>query len=212
MGRMADDFMFSLLILKSCHAANSSLPFLHAHALELSAKSAIFHIEGSLATEALGHDIRKLYKKISLTVSGFEALCPREESYTNYRTVWIHDDPGQNVELPHPDTLNEWELCYFIENITDLKYGFTKKMEQVSILALQSNEVNSKFLALFAASRKIYANAALNSYALTKGRELFGATPMTDGRVRQYFGISGNVLPNAQSSTDCTICASVRQC
>ena len=110
MGRIADDFMFALLILKSCHAANSSLPFLHAHALELSAKSAIFHIEGSLATEALGHDIRKLYKKISLTVSGFEALCPREESYTNYRTVWIHDDPGQNVELPHPDTLNEWRV------------------------------------------------------------------------------------------------------
>ena len=68
-----------------------------------------------------------------------------------------------NVTLPPPDELDKLELAFILDNVMNLKYGFTKQLVQVSCVALCNKEINSRFLSLFNLCRNIYADAMLKA-------------------------------------------------
>ena len=191
LGGMADDFMLTILELKARDSANQTLPFLHGHALELSAKCAILQLEQSLDPDKLGHKIQKIYAKIAVCCPEFGCLLPKPNSYARYRSIWVRDGiPNQIIELPPPDLLDEYELCFFIENIVNLKYGLDKNMELLSPIHISHKSINSKFLNLFAGTRKIYATPDLNQRAMNRGEALFGSNQATASRLHAYFGVN----------------------
>jgi hypothetical protein len=190
-GQMADDFMLAILLMKATDKTTKTLPFLHAHALELSAKCAILQIDQAIPSDKLTHRIREAYKKITQHRLDFADLLPKDDSYTNYRKVWIRDViPDQNIELPNPELLDEYEVCFFIENIVDLKYGFNKQMQLVSPVEISRANINSKFWKLFAGTRQIYSTNDLNERVISRGISMFGSNSAAKTNLMTYFGVA----------------------
>ena len=69
-GQLADDFFFSIALLKATEPTCMALPFLQAHTLELSAKGAYHKLELPLADIKNGHDVLAIYNLLSGHVPG----------------------------------------------------------------------------------------------------------------------------------------------
>jgi Txe/YoeB family toxin of Txe-Axe toxin-antitoxin module len=163
---------------------SGSLPFLHAHTLELSAKAACYQLGVSLASVKNGHDIIRIYGLLKSSLPNLNSAIPTGSHLTNYKKIWFPSNaPVSNVQLPPPDELDNLELAYFVDNVMNLKYGFTKQLIQVSSLAIAYKEVNSKFLALFRICRDTYADTDLNERLKGKIFGLFGRTIETEKKI-----------------------------
>jgi hypothetical protein len=188
-GMMADDFLLTILLLKNFDYCNTGLPFIHAHVLELSAKAALYTLDPNALSDNVGHNIRYIYSRLSQLIEGFPELLPSERSFQSYNDLWWNGDGPHTVEkIPPPDELCEWELCYFIDNIVDLKYGYKKNHKLISALDIATKNLNHKFMAIFGACRKQYANIKMNAAALQKGAIMFGSTDENMRYLNKIFG------------------------
>ena len=191
LGTMADDFLLNFLLLKATAPQSKSLPFLQAHTLELVAKCALIKIENRLDPDFLSHKVLGIYKQISRQRPEVAALLPSINAFANYRTVYVSDTgTHQEVKLPEPTILEEYELAFFLDNLPNLKYGFSKKFELMSILHISSPEVNYKLRELISTTRAIYANQALNAAALESAQKVFGTDEKTLSKLKTFLGIS----------------------
>jgi hypothetical protein len=164
LGEMADDVMYSIMLLTVTDRSNDFLPFLYGHALELSAKAA--GIELNVDDKLLNsHDIIPIYQSIAKQIPTISQYIPTEEHLREYKNVWVSTGHvlTKNIDILNPNkrqtNLNElmqWELAYFLENIKNLKYGFDKKKIFVSIIQIIYDGLNPYFLNLFIACRNIY--------------------------------------------------------
>jgi hypothetical protein len=190
LANMADDVLINTLMLKSIDPENHVLPFLQVHALELAAKCALLKLEQKQTSDLLSHKIRVIFQSIIKHRPNMRNLFPSGAAFSKYRSVWIQDiDKHQNIELPNPDVLNEYEIAFWIENITELKYGFSKRFELTSSIHIFSPDVNNKFRVLFASTRAIYASAELNTRVLERGSKIFGCDSRTYSDMKIHFGI-----------------------
>lgn len=172
--KAADDFLLNVLLLKAKDYQNDALPFLHAHALELSAKCALLTLDP--VRKITDHKLKKIYDDIAARDTGFGNAIPSPGSFDNYKNLYSPQTGNNtNVTLPeNPEKIYEYELCYFIENVADLKYGFHKSMKLVSALSIKYEPINDKFLKLFFACRKIYKNEVLDRATEGKSMQIFG--------------------------------------
>ena len=182
-GKMADDFFFCILMLKSSCSQNNSLPFLHAHTLELSAKAACLKLDIPLPSKN-GHNILDIYSLLQPILPSLEKDIPTSRHLWEYKKIWFNiKTQGHNIELPHPEELYKLELAYFVDNVMNLKYGFNKKMEQVSSVSISNKEINSGFLSLFNTCRNVYADSEINNEIKEKLYNVFGRSPETDRKI-----------------------------
>ena len=182
--QMADDFFFGILLLKTFESGNSSLPFLHAHVLELSAKAACYKLGIPITGINNGHDILGIYKLLEPSIPNIASVIPTSAHLTDYKNIWFPSDaPLSNVALPPPEELHKLELAYYVDNVMNLKYGFTKQLVQVSCLQVSYKEINSIFLLLFTACREIYLDNDLNLRIKNKIFGVFGDTDETKKKI-----------------------------
>jgi hypothetical protein len=187
LGSMADDFFFSIVILKQADSASRTLPFLHAHCLELSAKAACYKIDPT--EKALGnHEIMKLYDKIATRDSDMHSILPNDTYFTGYRNFFVPENLATSYDYDNsvprnvvsPSEFFKYEISYFIEEIIGLKYGVTKKMETISLKRYAYSEVNPEFLKIFNFCRKIYTNLQMDNRIKEKMYSKFEKTEDTD--------------------------------
>lgn len=175
-GQMADDVLFNILITKNKDCSNSFLPFLHAHALELSAKAVCYKLNLDLKNIKNGHDIISIYKLIATKLPDIIKYIPTAENLKDYKKLWI---PGvenkNNYEINcMPPNILQLELAYFVDNITNLKYGFNKELLSVSVLNVCFQDLNLCFLNLYKFCRDVYATPLNNEMFKKKVIETFG--------------------------------------
>jgi len=176
-GRLADDFMLDIILLKKRDFQNESLPFLHAHVIELATKAALINADGKI--ESLNHRIMDMLHRLATSIDKLGPLIPSDETFIKYRELWLKDRGAGNYKITHippPEVLEEWELCYFIENIVDLKYGYTKDLCLVSVLSVTTPILNQRFKRLFKALRQQYSNSNATKVLINRGLKIFGNT------------------------------------
>jgi hypothetical protein len=189
-GRMADDYFVATILHKTFYKISSTLPFLHAHALELSAKAACHELGLSLTVLKNGHDLMGIYKILETEIPEIIDLIPTSAELNDYKNVWLRDDgTPQNITLPPPNELVRLELAYFVDNVMNLKYGFTKGLVAVSMLQISYSEINSSFLSLYRCCRAAYANIELNIRIKAELCRIFGDTPDTHQRIHTLLEI-----------------------
>ena len=140
-GPLADDFFISIAFLRGSDPDNLSLPFLHAHVLELSAK-AVCHKLG-VDIENVSHDVLKIYALLRPHLPDIATLIPTPVHLDAYKKTWVREDAAhRGVELPlrtnerltlepqqrvevrlgsieERDELAARELAYFVTNVKD---------------------------------------------------------------------------------------------
>jgi hypothetical protein len=165
LGEKADDIFYNILLLKITDPTNGFLPFLYAHSLELSAKTACLKLEIDYSTN--GHNLMDIYKSIAEKVPFIEKLIPTEVQLRDYKKIWVSSDPilTKNINIldpkekqPNPDELLQLELAYFVDNVMNLKYGIDKKKSYVSLIQISYEGLNQHFTNLFIECRKTYSN------------------------------------------------------
>ena len=175
LSEMADDFLFSIIAVKRNDFTNNSLAFLHAHALELSAKSACYKL--GIDIKKNGHNIMSIYSLLELHVPQIKSLRPTSQELDEYKKTWLRGDSSNtSFDIKNPDELYRMELSYFIDNTMNLKYGITKENIQVSLFEMSYAEINSHFMRLFNTCRNIYVTTELNERLKKK---FFGAVGET---------------------------------
>jgi hypothetical protein len=190
LGRMADDFHINYLLLKSIAPNSHSLPFLQAHTLELVAKCALIHAERRLIPEFLNHKVREIFRQLARSRPEILPLLPSVNAFANYRSLYIYDTGAhQQVRLPTPSLLDEYELAFLMDSLAELKYGFNKKFELTSSLHISSPDVNQRLRQLMSTTRAIYATDALNAEALSSGQKVFGSNSRTQSNLKVFLGI-----------------------
>ncbi|MCF2487501.1 hypothetical protein [Dyadobacter sp. CY347] len=173
-GRMADDFFLTLIRVKFQDYENSSLPFIYAHLLELSSKAACLKL--NLDFSGLNHSIYKIFTLIGTKHPEILGLLPPQSSFNEYKKMFVRSDAGHNtVTLPPPDQdylIHQWEMAYIMDNVMNLKYGFTRDWVMLSNVMIAYEGFNDLFLPLFKATRKIYSTPFLDEnfvYRMVKG-------------------------------------------
>lgn len=183
-GQMADDFFFCIIMLKGTSEQNRSLPFLHAHVLELSAKAACYKLGISIAGIKTGHDILSIYDLLKPHLPNLTNTLPATSHLRDYKKIWFPGNtPMSNVTLPPPDEFDNLELAYYVDNVMNLKYGFTKQLVQIDNIQLSYKEVNSKFLTLFTTCRNVYADVDMNQRIKGKIYAVFGQSAETERKI-----------------------------
>jgi len=171
LSEMADDFLLAIIAIKHNDKTNESLPFLHAHALELAAKTASYHF--GIDIKKRGHDIMSIYSLLESHIPNIKTLVPTRDEFETYRKTWL---VGNSVEtsfdIKNPEELFRLELAFYIDNVTNLKYGITKENIQVSLFDIFYKEINEHFLRVFITCRKTYMTDSLNTRFKKK---IFGA-------------------------------------
>lgn len=169
---LADDFFCDLLLIKwqpitTESVISGSIPFLHAHALELSVKTMALNLDIDFryvsGKKIWWHDIKSMYEKISETYPDILLLLPAQVNYSEAKLLYFNsNDVGTSLFIPNPQDANILELAFYIENVMNLKYWFTQDFVRLSWFMMHSNSVNPKFLALFKYCRDYYKNDVLN--------------------------------------------------
>ncbi|MEI6124903.1 MAG: hypothetical protein WCQ95_14905 [Bacteroidota bacterium] len=195
LGEMADDVLYSIILLTVTDRSNVFLPFLYGHALELSAKAA--GIELNVDDKILNsHDIIPIYESIAKKLPTISQHIPTEEHIREYKNVWVSSGHvlTKNIDIlnpkhrqPTPNELKQWELAYFIENVKNLKYGFDKKKIFVSIIQITYNGLNPYFLNLFLACRNIYCIPSSNERLKKKVYPSLEKVPGIDDLMNNIF-------------------------
>ncbi len=161
LSEMADDFLLGIIAIKRNDMTNNSLPFMHAHALELSAKAACYHL--GIDVKKNGHDIMSIYKLLNEHIPVLSSLVPTVKEFEEYRKTWLIGNSTQpDLYIDDPMNLYRLELAYYIDNVMNLKYGLTKDNIRVSLFEISYKELNSHFLRLFNSCRKTYLTDELN--------------------------------------------------
>jgi hypothetical protein len=177
-GQMADDYFLAIILHKTFYNMSSTLPFLHAHALELSAKAACYALDLSLSGIRNGHNLVEIYKLLKTKMPEINDLVPTNSELCDYKKVWIRDNgTNQQITLPDPPILDRLELAYFVDNVMNLKYGFTRDLMLLSMLKIAYAEINYSFLALYRCCRRVYADIELDARIKTEVHRIFGNTP-----------------------------------
>jgi hypothetical protein len=189
LGSLADDFFFSIILLRRDDPRSRALDFLHAHCLEISAKAACYKLR--IEDDSLnGHKLKNIYKLLAKHDPSISNVLPEDEHYLNYTKLWVpenlaNDDDKKSTPryiLPR-ESSSKYELAYFIENTVNLKYGFTKLKSQVSVAQRIHSHINPEFLKLFNFCRKIYADANMDKRIKEKMHSAFGETEDTDRNI-----------------------------
>ena len=190
-GQLADDFFYNLLLMKGSDIGNNTIPFLHAHILELSVKAYCLKNEINYSDSG-GHKIIDIYKRIATKSPELTLLLPASSDFIDYQSIWFPSNkPVSNVELlpQGSDKLDFLELAYILDNVMDLKYGFRKDFVQVSSISLSYPEVNKKFLDLFNFCRDGYKTVESNNTIKSKIFKLFGQTNETDSKIKNLINV-----------------------
>jgi hypothetical protein len=188
-GEMADDYFIAIALHKSLHFTSLTLPFFHAHVLELSAKAACHKFRLSINLKD-GHNLMGIYRILGKSVPGIENLMPTSSELHNYKKVWLRDNGTvQEITLPSPDELRRLELAYFVDNIKNLKYGFTKELVAISTTSLSTEYINNHFLSLYRCCRSQYANIEFNTRIKAELYRVFGNIPETNQRIYDWLEI-----------------------
>lgn len=169
---LADDFFCDLLLVKwqpitTESVVSWSIPFLHAHALELSVKTMALNLgidfRYASGKKIWWHDIKSMYEKISETYPDILLLLPTQTNYSEAKLLYFNsNDAGTSLFIPNPQDAYILELSFYIENVMNLKYWFTQDFVRLSWFMMHSNAVNPKFLALFKYCRNFYKTDQLN--------------------------------------------------
>ncbi len=186
---MADDFFLSLLLLKKFNCRNKSILFQMAHIIELASKCALLKLDNHRNPSKLSHKIREIFGSLKTLYPSLVDFLPEDSLYSQYRKIYIQDAPNQSITLPPPEQLYQMELCFIIENITDLKYGFDKEMKLVSAISIDSPDINYKFTQLFKELRKIYSTEELNKRIWRVAAEMGAIGSQNEDSLKEYFGL-----------------------
>jgi len=183
-GERADDIIYNIILLKLTDPLNSFLPFMYAHSLELSAKTACLKLDIDYTT--LGHPLIDIYKSLSAKVPDIKKYIPTEKHLTDYKKIWVSTEPILKKDIhilnpdepqPSPDELQQLELAYFMDNVANLKYGVDKKKAYVSIIQLSYQSFNRYFMDLFIMCRNVYTSPTSDNSFETKFFKGFQKTP-----------------------------------
>ena len=185
---LADDFFLDILVLKQVDPINFSAPFLHAHCLELSGKTAALKLNVNYSKK--GHEIMELYNILSATIPEISSLLPTAQDFLDYKQLWIKEaDVSKGVEFPE-ENFSKLELAYFIENIKDLKYGFNKKHEAISALHVFSKSFNTDFGKLYNTCRKQYSSKELDTRLIEKLKKAFNSATNIENELKKLIDLS----------------------
>ena len=190
MSETADDFFHSILILKTQDKQNNSIPFLHGHVLELSAKTACCKLDIDFSSAKHGHDVIKIYNLLKIKIPEIEPFIRTTLSLTKYKDIWLPgNSSNSNVQLTEQNELQRLELAYIIDNVMNLKYGFNKNYEQVSRIQIYYDSINEYFCSLFKLCRQTYQTDKLNNRLKQKMYTFFGKTESTNIRLKDLLDI-----------------------
>lgn len=184
LSEVADDFFYDILLLKSMDFTNSSIPFLHGHVLELSAKVACHKLKVDFSNVKNGHNVLEILELLKTKIPAIDPLIPSSASFEEYKDIWLPgNSSNSNVMLPPPKEMDELELAYIMDNVMDLKYGFKKNYSQVSKIDICHEAINQNFLQIFNLCRQTYMDDNLNNRIKEKIYKVFGKNEGTDKRM-----------------------------
>jgi len=162
---LADDFFILILLEKSLGniqnmgANNRALPWVSSHVLELSLKATCIHFK----KQYFGHNLRNLWDQVKSKFNN-QNIWPEPKYFEIYKKVFIPQENEQVISgLPIPDNLQRAELAYWIDNVTNLKYGIDKNDLMISTVHLGYVGLSKAFLDLFKGLRNTYKTEALNN-------------------------------------------------
>ncbi len=161
---IADDCFLNLIFIKSnpvIFKESRIIPFMHAHALELSLKSACLRLDVDEGLVILcGHKIIDLYQLLNKNVR-IESVFPSKNNFDKIEDVFTKTGV---VKLPEggADELDMIEFAFFIKNNADLKYGYHRDNTQVSNIRVSTDHINKFWLNFFREVRKVYSDKDLN--------------------------------------------------
>lgn len=182
---IADDFYFNIILLKSLDFQNESIVFLYAHALELSAKTACYEL--GLDIGKLGHRLMDIYSLLEIYNTEITSLKPKPNESKDYSKMWLKSNAGHtNHYLGTLDELFRLELAFCIDNIVDLKYGYTKDNISLSVLRVYYEHVNPDFIKLYNACRSLYRNEELDNRFYNKMYSVFKNIEDTKSKLNLY--------------------------
>ena len=188
---LADDYFYNFVIIKSSDSQNKSILFLQAHILELSVKAYCLNKSVSYS-DSNGHDIKTIYNRIINVEPTLQNLMPSNENFQNYKSVFL---PGNSlnseviIPIKSPNEIYFLELAFIIDNVMNLKYGFTRQNVQLSRIELSYEKINSQFLALFNFCRDGYKTDQLNSRILEKFYRQFGKSVETQAKIKALINV-----------------------
>jgi len=164
---LADDFFMDLVFLKVNDIQNTTIPFIYAHTLEISAKTACFYSD--IWDGVKGHDIRKVLELLKTKIPEVADYLPSGADFTEYKQFWKPTSQSDNaVIMPQPKDFDRLELAYFIDNCANLKYGFNLEHEQISAVHVATDDINFEFVKLFKICRDVYCSDSLNDRLRSK--------------------------------------------
>jgi hypothetical protein len=111
LSEMADDFLFAIIAVKRNDFTNNSLAFLHAHALELSAKAACYKL--GIDVKNNGHNIMSIYSLLEHHIPQIKTLKPTNQELEEYKKTWLRGD-SPNTSFDIKIRMNCIELDYLI--------------------------------------------------------------------------------------------------
>lgn len=168
---LADDFFIIALLAKTTpEKENQSLPWIFSHIIELSLKSCCIKFNKKFS----GHELGTLWDSIKDKVANNE-LWPEPMHFEMYKNLFISGKTKNPIlkGIPTPEHLYKVELAYWIDNIKDLKYGFNKESQMVSIVHMVYEGLNPDFLKLYRFLRDNYKNENLDLRYSKKIKALF---------------------------------------
>lgn len=193
LGRKADDIIYNIILLKFADPTNSFLPFMYAHSLELSVKTACLKLGIDFSKD--NHNLMNIYNKIQRDIPSIGNLIPTQQHFTEYKKIWVKTEPilTKNINIldpkekqPNLDEILQLELAYFIDNVMNLKYGVDKKNSYVSVIQISYEGLNRHFINLFVECRKIYANDNIDREFTTKFFNTFEKTKENQAFLANY--------------------------
>lgn len=114
LGKLAGGIFLFILPLKPRGEKKRTLLIIYTYLLELLAKCAYYELIGSLVTNS--KDLR------------FSQSLPSDECYREYSEVWKSEEGSVISDLPEPNEFHQQEICFLIENLTNLKYKLVRNL------------------------------------------------------------------------------------
>lgn len=138
---LIDDYLYTILLLKTSDCSNRSLLFLQAHLIELLIKTTCDKLSLDYSKN---HDLISIGRLLATHLPALTSIIPTDEDLIKYRDVWIPGDGSQNtvhlppIEMAH-EMMDKYEMALMMKHSVNLKYIYDKKEIAVSNIHIAHN-------------------------------------------------------------------------